>query len=390
MGQTTSSFYYTSANTQQKQQDGLHGDHDIHPEEEEGSTVLIRKTNLRTLSIEELKSHVNDFSSKMTKHDVRNAAAEQINNLDDHDNMKYYDDDSWYQQQQQQQQKVDSITIDVKNGTIVENNTKVSKDHDDGESTIIHSHMEVALLILQLSSEIKKLRFQLVPAKLSECLFWQSIFYILETYSPDDLGYLETKESAIDTLKSWKKLKMIMNEKLRSDDKDDDNKIHNNGKKLITSTAAQHQSKPKTTSAQSTVDIRVAMKQKDEELTTLRLQLTKAKNDLFFLQEQQNKLMKQIQSTSTSSSSASTIMNKNNKQRRYHHPGQWKINQECREFLSLDEDVKQKLRDGKQKRLQDVLEQMKFILDSDDVKEAYGKWDCCGQGVYDCSGCTSY
>ena len=37
------------------------------------------------------------------------------------------------------------------------------------------------------------------------------------------------------------------------------------------------------------------------------------------------------------------------------------------------EELKQKLRDGKQKRLQEVRKEMKFILDSDDVKDSNGK-----------------
>ena len=58
------------------------------------------------------------------------------------------------------------------------------------------------------------------------------------------------------------------------------------------------------------------------------------------------------------------------------------MEKESIEFLSLDEEIKKKLRDGKQKRLQDVHEQMKFILDSDEIQDSRGKWDCCGCETY--------
>ena len=58
------------------------------------------------------------------------------------------------------------------------------------------------------------------------------------------------------------------------------------------------------------------------------------------------------------------------------------MEKESQEFLALDEEIKSKLRDGKEQRLRDVKEQMKFIIDSDDVKDTRGKWDCCGSRDY--------
>ena len=42
-----------------------------------------------------------------------------------------------------------------------------------------------------------------------------------------------------------------------------------------------------------------------------------------------------------------------------------------------------------QKRLNEVLSQMKFILDTDDIKDSYGKWTCCGKEKYDAFGCAA-
>lgn len=65
------------------------------------------------------------------------------------------------------------------------------------------------------------------------------------------------------------------------------------------------------------------------------------------------------------------------------HCGKWIMDKESHEFLALDEEIKSKLRDGKKKRLEDVQEQMKFILDSDNVEDSRGRWDCCGKTSYE-------
>jgi hypothetical protein len=70
------------------------------------------------------------------------------------------------------------------------------------------------------------------------------------------------------------------------------------------------------------------------------------------------------------------------------HKGRWIIDKDCREFLSLDKDVKKQLREGKKKRIQDILNELRFILDTDDEREARGKWDCCGSSEYGVS-CSS-
>jgi hypothetical protein len=69
------------------------------------------------------------------------------------------------------------------------------------------------------------------------------------------------------------------------------------------------------------------------------------------------------------------------------HKGNWVMDKEAIEFLSLEEEIKRQLREGKKKRMYEISEQMKFILDSDHVKDSRGKWDCCGQLVY-CSECN--
>ena len=71
------------------------------------------------------------------------------------------------------------------------------------------------------------------------------------------------------------------------------------------------------------------------------------------------------------------------------HKGRWIVDKDCREFLALDEEVKTRLREGKNKRVQEIFNELKFILNSDDEREARGRWDCCGKNEYLCVGCSS-
>ena len=68
------------------------------------------------------------------------------------------------------------------------------------------------------------------------------------------------------------------------------------------------------------------------------------------------------------------------------------MDKESIDFIALDEEIESKMRDAKQKRLQDLQEQMKFIVGNDEVQYSRGKWDCCGSESYlsECSCGTSY
>ena len=70
------------------------------------------------------------------------------------------------------------------------------------------------------------------------------------------------------------------------------------------------------------------------------------------------------------------------------HKGKWEIHPDCNEFMKLDDHLKDNLRKEKEKRLDEVRSQMKFILDTDDIKDSYGKWSCCGKEEYEADGCA--
>lgn len=254
----------------------------------------------------------------MTTHDVRNAAyhRQKIDNDDDTYHVE------WYQQSE--------IQIDKNSGI-------VNGDTSGGNAN--SSYMEVALSVLNMLPEAKALRFKLVPAKLSECHFWSAVFYLLENCTPDDIGATSTVPGA--------------------------------KKKSTTITHIQTETTA-TAVSKNEERLETLLKQKDDELASLRLQLTQANKEIASLRKSN--------SSSAPAAAAAAAAGPH-----HNHRGKWVLSKEAIEFLSLDEELKEKLREGKRKRLQEVSEQMRFILDSDDVKDSIGKWDCCGEEVYESS-----
>ena len=179
------------------------------------------------------------------------------------------------------------------------------------------SQTAIAIYLLQ-NSNLKNLRFKLVPSKLKEDAFWYSIFFLCMT-SQEQYQLVHTSDTCSE--KSSKELYKLV--KCQSQDI-------------------------------------VKLQQKIEDL----------KMELKDALEHQPRVVTQP-----------IVENVPEKERKT-HIGTWIMEKESIEFLQLDEEIKKKLRDGKQKRLQDVHEQMKFILDSDDVKDSRGKWDGCGCDSY--------
>jgi hypothetical protein len=187
------------------------------------------------------------------------------------------------------------------------------------------THMELALFVLKISPSLKTIRFKMVPAKLSECNFWNAVFYLLLT-----------KEERLH----------VREEALVRDCNNDGIMPKVNGTDADNSGHQVHQ----------------LLVNKNEKIVQLQQQILQLEEELAnALQTQQS-----IEDS-----------NKINV-----HTGQWIMEKESQEFLGLDEEIKSKLRDGKQQRLRDVEEQMKFILDSDADVHSRGNWDCCGKKDY--------
>ena len=213
----------------------------------------------------------------------------------------------------------DNTTINKQDGTL----TVSVDDHDQGKS-----HMQVALFMLKVSPTLKLLRFKMVPAKLSENYFWNAVFYLLlnnDQYDAETVTDAGTSNGNANG--------------------------NANGQTLLNSPQLH-------LANNSDTAIHTIVAQKDEEIAQLKQQLLQAKAQA------------QAQAQQTATGGTPT------------HNGKWIMSKESLEFLSLDDEIKQKLRDGKNKRLADMQEQMKFILDSDHVKDSSGSWNCCGGKDY--------
>mmetsp|Transcript_25228 Transcript_25228/g.30483 ORF Transcript_25228/g.30483 Transcript_25228/m.30483 type:complete len:423 (-) Transcript_25228:102-1370(-) len=211
--------------------------------------------------------------------------------------------------------------------------------------------MQIALFLLKVSSNLRSLRFKMVPAKLSESEFWSATFYLLEHGSAPSL------EDAVRGQADEKyKKRFGNNAEIRSMTMDEkDAKIHNLQKQIL---------------------------RMEEAMEKMRLQLKSGSTSNYSIPTTPS-----ISSTTaTSSISDSTATLSLSSPQHQQHKGKWIMDAQCQEFHDLEEDVKQQLREGKQKRIQDVMDQMKFILDSDDLNLTSGHWDCCGETVYDNGG----
>ena len=58
------------------------------------------------------------------------------------------------------------------------------------------------------------------------------------------------------------------------------------------------------------------------------------------------------------------------------------MSQDSIQFLEYPQDAKVALRTEKQKRLKRVQDEMKFILDSDNIEDSHGEWSCCKKTNY--------
>jgi hypothetical protein len=355
---------------------------DNNNETKEKRIILQRNVNILTMPYKELKEHVQDYAVHMTKFDVRNVAS-TLTFSDEPGGGEGGDgevatqeiklDDEWYTNSTSM-----NFTINKKNGTF--------DDDNDNDKEVLHTKMEVALFILKTSPEIKSLRFKLVPSKISECHFWSSVFFILEYFTPNDLGMTETiipstKKKAISSSSTGSSIITTISNSSGG------GSGGKKGQDVTTAAVVSNVNAAIMNSKECNSNHRVykiKIQQQNDELTSLRLQLTKAKKEVLSFQQKQQKQQKQlvvddVTVTDTDTNEATTITNTSINL----HAGKWSMSAESNEFISLDEEIKQKLRHGKQKRLHDVLEQMKFIMDSDDVKDSQGKWECCGQTVYD-------
>lgn len=256
----------------------------------------------------------------------------------------------------------------------------------------LDEHVPMALAILRAAPHLKEIRFKLVPNKLKEERFWAALFGVLQ-YGGIDVDYVAGKinddyETGDDSDDRYGREQSPPQSPHDQSHYDEYNKFESNAdstdtppcylEEIISQKALIHR-------------LQKSLREANHKTRKLALELHK---------ERTKRLDEDINSGGSgggphavsvtngskslprcSSSPLPTIQQKP-------HTGKWEIHPDCRDFLQLDEHLKDNLRKEKQKRLNEVLSQMKFILDSDEIKDSYGKWSCCGEEEYSAEGCA--
>jgi hypothetical protein len=118
-------------------------------------------------------------------------------------------------------------------------------------------------------------------------------------------------------------------------------------------------------------ELRQTLARRDQEIARLHRQLNETKQKLAIME---------------ATSCSYNVVKEENKT--CDHKGKWTMDKDSLEFLALPEELKSNLRRERQKRLEEVRSTMKFILETDNVQDSHGSWDCCGQTSYNAQGCS--
>ena len=249
-------------------------------------------------------------------------------------------------------------------------------------------HVPLALEILSVHPVLKDVRFKLVPSKMPEEKFWAALFGILNDGAVDIdelIGDLTT--DAV------------------HDDYDTGDEVELNISVSSPSSAKAAQSPNRDFQADASYtpfSYLEEIEAQNELISRLQKSLREANHKIRKLgievhKERQKRHSEGITNgndtmgkthTGEHPSSCPRCNSKLGIESTSQHSGKWEMHKDCEEFLKLDDHLKENLRNEKEKRINEVLSQMKFILDSDEMKDTYGKWSCCGKEEYEAKGCT--
>jgi hypothetical protein len=199
---------------------------------------------------------------------------------------------------------------------------------------------QLAARLNAVSKDLAKQRFLLVPSRLKEPIFWEATIALVKERLVEHNArcQLELEEP------SWNH--RTTNATLRQE----------------TSSIPDDQ----------------RMDEKVEETISSKLALKDI--EISALMERVNELQQLLLHPSSSSSSTPPLHDQPPS-----HEGKWIMDKDSEDFLEYPEDIKTNMRSEKKKRLRQIRNEMKFILDSDQTEDTNGHWDCCGAQEYQVS-----
>ncbi len=271
---------------------------------------------------------------------------------------------------------------------------KISKAKDrtiylDGEEFDLDDRLDVALAILRDFPHLKDVRFKLVPGRLTEERFWGAIFLHLgETVEAD-----RVIENTVGKLEIIEEIKINNDDgPAESNNTDDSNNIN------VEQDIPPFYLEEFKVQEEHIHRLQRSLREANQKIRTLGLELHKERKkrhaegverDSSFQNGQgadgeNNEDILQHRDSIGSCPRCNSFLAPPKRQ----HKGEWVMHEDCREFLKLDDHLKDNLRKEKEKRISEVMAQMKFILDSDSIADSYGFWNCCKREEYSSEGCS--
>lgn len=218
---------------------------------------------------------------------------------------------------------------------------------------------QLAARLNAANTDLAKQRFKLVPSKLKEPIFWEATILLVRErlVEHNERCRLQLLDSKSKTTNGSSLSKSASSSSIPDDQRVDEE-------------------------VEQTLYSRLALR--EFEITALKEQISE-------LQE----LLLATTSTTPSSSSRKASQEeppprRNGKKATQEEPppphnGKWIMAKDSKEFLEYPEEVKSNMRGEKQRRLRQMRNDMKFILDSDNIADTNGHWDCCGAQSYQAS-----
>jgi len=244
----------------------------------------------------------------------------------------------------------------------------------DDEIFDLDEHVPLALQILSAHPHLKDVRFKLVPGRMAEEKFWAALFAILND------GVVNVEDETDDV--------KIEDDYETSDEMEMDNycNVHTLATKVTQSISSADESNARLPYLEE-------IHAQQELISRLQKSLREANDKIRKLcqkHDEEGIINGDEYHKSQYRNHPSMCPRCNSKLGSIRpHSGKWEMHPDCKEFLKLDDHLKRNLREEKEKRLNEVVSQMKFILDTDEMKDTYGKWSCCGQEEYDAEGCEN-
>lgn len=242
----------------------------------------------------------------------------------------------------------------------------------------LDEHVPMALAILRAHPHLKDVRFRLVPGRLMEEQWWAALFGILHD------GGIEMDQVAGKIDDDYETGDEVDDSMEAGIDDENGAPLEYNADAGSTPPCYLEEIKAQQAHISS---LRKSLREANHKIRKLAMELHKERKKRY---DEGIGESNEDESTAKEHSGSVASCQKCNSSLapKKPHKGEWEVHPDCAEFLKLDDHLKDNLRKEKEKRLNEVRSQMKFILDSDDVKDSYGKWQCCGKEEYLAEGCA--